>query len=1076
MSRKRAQWYELIEGSIALRHLLEHYAEYSAYPVALSKPDRIAALRRFTNCCSEIRVPVDRVVALETLHALTWNCLPIARWIVDYGSLDRVPRIPAFSPEPAAVGPVRRDTPLDDPHDAWNRMLILIALSTLEMLITVESPTIEDGRTISPQHLRRRTGEVVQGSAPPYSGRTSHVSKEKAPATCRTHLLPSTIVLIANKAMSNGVNASERKLPFDGLDFQSKYPPDPVVGGETDADARVWKVFRDEASAYDTRMLDVWNKSLDVHLLFAGLFSAVVTAFLIESTKLLQPDTDAFVVAALFSLVEAENPDESVYFPVQDFPTGVVATESILVNALWYTSLALALAAAFVAILCKQSLSEYSLRAAIPSDNALQWARRRQLSDWRLSTWALTDVIAILPGLLHLALLLFFAGLTLSLLIINRAVGVLLCVLFAVFCTSYFTVTVASIIFDDSPFMTPMLRLLRTFIFTAILRALQSVQSAAVFVLHIAAILKGWMGLPPSNVGPESHTKVSDALRQGIAECGLRIRKAQRGTMVDNVDVQRMDATIGRNSYWLDASALDWLISVSDKNATAVAIQAVGSLAPESRTARMLSDYYGSSSLDKRLEIFKPERAASPGLSTLTSTEIVRISRSLLCAGVLSRVSLPKDMRQVLRGSEDPDARLLSGWMEDTLSALPITGTSPSFTSTFTLLLRADPGNLALLVSGLLSCDLQAIDEEKWDIIFESLCAYERLEKPLVPSDRDLVQLPTYVPRRHALSDMLRQVTERFDDFAPAAQKIIHRYLQLTAPEPLPFQPRLVRYMTSTRFLESAPEGFDSTALSRRLWLMSGSMLRVHAPYLLEMLQSILLAHRVQCDVRSIIRACTNVLTFQSAGPHVNPVAMNDRNSGGSTAPLDSAATPSDAVAHVLLPLLDVVLCDSYNCEDLAFWTLLHEGGNIWALYPEEMCALAAVLSSAICSLARTRKRTDPPIAALVAAFSCDRSCLDLLRSGVLNEVDRDNVISLVRHCAELEPDFWNDESVRTCNQPVAPETGRNGEKRQAPLGGSSCVSDILNEVMNAGPCKECRGSPIGWNNGPGGMAPSRRA
>ncbi|KZV85374.1 hypothetical protein EXIGLDRAFT_841553 [Exidia glandulosa HHB12029] len=146
------RWYELVKGSIALQYrlelALEGYSEDTAHPVPLSLSDRVAALRRFTTCWSEFLVPADRIVTLENFPPRSWNCLPVSRWLVDYGDSDRCARISAFPPEDATVGPVWRDIPLDHPHDAWNRMFSLIALPTLEMLITVGSRTLEDGLAV----------------------------------------------------------------------------------------------------------------------------------------------------------------------------------------------------------------------------------------------------------------------------------------------------------------------------------------------------------------------------------------------------------------------------------------------------------------------------------------------------------------------------------------------------------------------------------------------------------------------------------------------------------------------------------------------------------------------------------------------------------------------------------------------------------------------------------------------------------------------------------------------------------------------------------------------------------------
>ncbi|KZV95346.1 hypothetical protein EXIGLDRAFT_766259 [Exidia glandulosa HHB12029] len=96
--------------------------------------------------------------------------------------------------------------------------------------------------------------------------------------------------------------------PPEELDtpFKQKYPPDPF-GGEMDENAPVWKVYQDTATIQDGALLDAWNKTLDILLIFAGLFSAVITAFIIESYRLLQPDFQEYTARALQVLVSMHN-------------------------------------------------------------------------------------------------------------------------------------------------------------------------------------------------------------------------------------------------------------------------------------------------------------------------------------------------------------------------------------------------------------------------------------------------------------------------------------------------------------------------------------------------------------------------------------------------------------------------------------------------------------------------------------------------------------------------------------------------------------------------------------------------
>jgi hypothetical protein len=88
------------------------------------------------------------------------------------------------------------------------------------------------------------------------------------------------------------------KDPQQYTQHEKEYPPD-RYGEEAGKNARVWKVYRDKVNERDADLLDGWNKTLDILLLFvstasaslftlteelqAGLFSAVSTAFVIES-------------------------------------------------------------------------------------------------------------------------------------------------------------------------------------------------------------------------------------------------------------------------------------------------------------------------------------------------------------------------------------------------------------------------------------------------------------------------------------------------------------------------------------------------------------------------------------------------------------------------------------------------------------------------------------------------------------------------------------------------------------------------------------------------------------------------
>ncbi|KAI0055251.1 hypothetical protein BV25DRAFT_1815865, partial [Artomyces pyxidatus] len=52
---------------------------------------------------------------------------------------------------------------------------------------------------------------------------------------------------------------------------------------------RIWSLYLFQAEKYNQTLLDSWKGKTEGNLVFTGLFSATVPAFLVESYKDLQP-------------------------------------------------------------------------------------------------------------------------------------------------------------------------------------------------------------------------------------------------------------------------------------------------------------------------------------------------------------------------------------------------------------------------------------------------------------------------------------------------------------------------------------------------------------------------------------------------------------------------------------------------------------------------------------------------------------------------------------------------------------------------------------------------------------------
>ncbi|PBK78633.1 hypothetical protein ARMSODRAFT_1011186 [Armillaria solidipes] len=77
---------------------------------------------------------------------------------------------------------------------------------------------------------------------------------------------------------------------FDSTyDFKQKRPPD-AVGEEMAPNAIFWRTYNDEAAVSDAEVMEQYRDTIDILLVFAGLFSAVVTAFVVQASESLKPD------------------------------------------------------------------------------------------------------------------------------------------------------------------------------------------------------------------------------------------------------------------------------------------------------------------------------------------------------------------------------------------------------------------------------------------------------------------------------------------------------------------------------------------------------------------------------------------------------------------------------------------------------------------------------------------------------------------------------------------------------------------------------------------------------------------
>src|SRR5712672_3621679 len=165
----------------------------------------------------------------------------------------------------------------------------------------------------------------------------------------------------------------------------------------------------------------------------AGLFSAALTAFVVDSKQNLQPNhTDETVYylrqhSTILSQISVQlssiAPQVAIpSAPPPPFPMFNPSASDICVNVFWFMALTFSLLAALLAILVQQWVCKY-MHVFQQYSDPLKSSRLRQYLYEGCERWYMPRVAKAVPGFLHVSLFLFFLGLGDSLLKINKKVA-----------------------------------------------------------------------------------------------------------------------------------------------------------------------------------------------------------------------------------------------------------------------------------------------------------------------------------------------------------------------------------------------------------------------------------------------------------------------------------------------------------------------------------------------------------------------------------------------------------------------------------------------------------------------------
>ncbi|TRM59219.1 hypothetical protein BD626DRAFT_572805 [Schizophyllum amplum] len=168
-----------------------------------------------------------------------------------------------------------------------------------------------------------------------------------------------------------------------------------------------WKSCAKLIDNHDIAMCQFWREEVDTLAVFAGLFSAVLTAFIIESYKWMMIQSDDVSADYLRQLVALTSGVDVSSVSTIDKSSPLPTHVMVRINSFWFSSLTLSLSSALIGIVSKQWLREYLRDTGHSHQTNLSV---RQVKYEGLMKWYVGPVISTIPLLLQTALFLFLIG------------------------------------------------------------------------------------------------------------------------------------------------------------------------------------------------------------------------------------------------------------------------------------------------------------------------------------------------------------------------------------------------------------------------------------------------------------------------------------------------------------------------------------------------------------------------------------------------------------------------------------------------------------------------------------------
>jgi Family of unknown function (DUF6535) len=198
----------------------------------------------------------------------------------------------------------------------------------------------------------------------------------------------------------------------------------------------------------------------------AGLYSASLTAFLVESYKNLAPDSNqvnayysrqSVVLLAQISaqLAASGSPVPSTVNIPPPYPDFRAKKSDVRINIFWFMSLIFSLTAVLGATLVQQWVRDY-MHVFQRYNHPLKRARIRQFLYEGAETWYMPVVVDVVPALIHISLFLFFIGLGDFLFNLNTSTATATTITMVMCVVLYLWSIIAPVHDPQSPYQSPL--------------------------------------------------------------------------------------------------------------------------------------------------------------------------------------------------------------------------------------------------------------------------------------------------------------------------------------------------------------------------------------------------------------------------------------------------------------------------------------------------------------------------------------------------------------------------------------------------------------------------------------------